>query len=237
LSQLALPLQLQDHAVFESFWSAGNDALVAYLIDLSGTGNSPGCWIWGASATGKTHLLQAVCDRAGGRSAYLPLGRFVAAGPEVLDGLETRQFICLDDIDTVAGEPEWESSLFELCNQALDSGGILIISASASPRECGFELKDLESRFMRLPPFRVRPLADSDRVRALQLRASMRGLDLPVETANYLLTRGKRDMASLYALLDRLDLESLKAQRRLTIPFVKTVLVLRQGDIDGFSES
>jgi len=237
LSQLALPLQLQDHAVFESFWSAGNDALVAYLIDLSGTGNSPGCWIWGASATGKTHLLQAVCDRAGDRSAYLPLGRFVAAGPEVLDGLETRQFICLDDIDTVAGEPEWESSLFELCNQALDSGGILIISASASPRECGFELKDLESRFMRLPPFRVRPLADSDRVRALQLRASMRGLDLPVETANYLLTRGKRDMASLYALLDRLDLESLKAQRRLTIPFVKTVLVLRQGDIDGFSES
>ena len=226
MSQLALPLQLQDHAVFESFWSAGNDALVAYLIELSGTGNSPGCWIWGASATGKTHLLQAVCDRTGDRSAYLPLARFVAAGPEVLDGLETRQFICLDDIDTVAGEPEWERALFELCNQALDSGGILIISASASPRECGFELQDLASRFMRLPPFYVQPLADADRVRALQLRASMRGLDLPVETANYLLTRRKRDMASLYALLDRLDLESLKAQRRLTIPFVKTVLVV-----------
>jgi DnaA family protein len=79
---------------------------------------------------------------------------------------------------------------------------------------------------MRLPPFHVQPLADTDRVRALQLRASMRGLDLPVETANYLLTRRKRDMASLYALLDRLDLESLKAQRRLTIPFVKTVLVV-----------
>ena len=226
MSQLALPLQLQDHAVFESFWSAGNDALVAYLIELSGTGNSPGCWIWGASATGKTHLLQAVCDRTGDRSVYLPLGRLVEAGPEVLDGLETRQFICLDDIDKVAGEPEWERSLFELCNQALDSGGILIISASAPPRECDFELKDLESRFMRLPPFHVQPLADSDRVRALQLRASMRGLDLPVETANYLLTRRKRDMASLYALLDRLDLESLKAQRRLTIPFVKTVLVV-----------
>ncbi len=237
MSQLALPLQLQDHAVFESFWPAGNDALVAYLIQLSDTGNGPGCWIWGAPATGKTHLLQAVCDRTGDRSAYLPLGRFVEAGPEVLDGLETRQFICLDDIDTIAGEPEWERSLFELCNQVLDSGGVLIISASASPRESGFGLKDLESRFTRLPPFHVQPLADSDRVRALQLRASMRGLDLPVETANYLLTRRKRDMASLYALLDRLDLESLKAQRRLTIPFVKTVLVLRQGDIDGFSES
>ena len=52
------------------------------------------------------------------------------------------------------------------------------------------------------------------------------GLDLPVETANYLLTRKTRDMASLYSLLDKLDQEALKAQRRLTIPFVKTVLSL-----------
>ncbi len=224
MSQLALPLQLQDHAVFESFWPAGNDALVAYLTELSGGGASPGCWIWGAAATGKTHLLQAICDRTGDRSVYLPLALFVEAGSEVLDDLENRQFICLDDIGTIAGVPEWERSLFALCNQAQDSGGILIISASATVRECGFSLKDLESRFTRLPPFHIQPLAESDRVKALQLRANLRGLALPIETANYLLTRRKRDMASLYALLDKLDQEALKAQRRLTIPFVKTVL-------------
>ncbi len=229
MSQLALPLQLQDHAVFESFWSAGNDALLAYLIDLCGTGLSPGCWIWGAAATGKTHLLQAVCDRAGDRSVYLPLASFMEAGPEVLDDLDNRQFICLDDINTIAGVAEWEHSLFELCNQALDSGGILIVSANATPRECGFNLQDLESRFTRLPPFHIQPLADANRLSALQLRAGLRGLDLPDETANYLLTRRKRDMASLYALLDRLDLEALKAQRRLTIPFVRTVL--KAGDM------
>lgn len=224
MSQLALPLQLQDHAVFESFWSAGNDALLAWLIDLCRSGEGPGCWIWGAAATGKTHLLQAVCARTGDSSVYLPLASLAAAGPEALHDLENRTFICLDDIDVVAGAPEWERSLFELCNQLLDSGGVLIVSAGATARECGFELRDLESRFARLPPFHVKPLADADRVRALQLRAGQRGLDLPVETANYLLRRRKRDMASLYALLDRLDLEALKAQRRLTIPFVRTVL-------------
>ncbi len=224
MSQLALPLQLQDHAVFESFWPAGNEALVTYLTELCGSGASPGCWIWGAAATGKTHLLQAVCDRSGDRSVYLPLAMFVEAGPEVLDDLENRQFICLDDIDTIAGSEEWQRSLFALCNQAQDSGGILVISASATARECGFTLKDLQSRFSRLPPFHIQPLADPDRARALQLRAKLRGLALPTETANYLLTRRKRDMASLYALLDRLDREALKAQRRLTIPFVKTVL-------------
>ena len=224
MSQLALPLQLQDHAVFESFWPAGNDAPLAYLIDLCAKGSSPGCWIWGAAATGKTHLLQAVCERSGDRSVYIPLGLFIDAGPEALHGLENRQFICLDDIDTVAGDADWEQALFELCNQAQDSGGILVISGEATARECGFDLKDLESRFRRLPPFHLQPLADSDRVKALQLRAKLRGLDLPRETANYLLTHIKRDMASLYALLDKLDLEALKAQRRLTIPFVKTVL-------------
>ena len=35
MSQMALPLQLQDHAVFESFWPAGNEAPVAFLTGLA----------------------------------------------------------------------------------------------------------------------------------------------------------------------------------------------------------
>ena len=65
---------------------------------------------------------------------------------------------------------------------------------------------------------------EADRAAALQLRAGHRGLDLPDETALYLLRRMPRDMASLYALLDRLDLEALRAKRRLTVPFVRDVL-------------
>ena len=224
MSQLALPLQLQDHAVFESYWPAGNDALLAYLMELSDTGNGPGCWVWGAAASGKSHLLQAVSDRTGDRSIYLPLGLVLEAGPDVLADLENRQFICLDDVDKIAGNADWEHALFALFNQAHDAGGILVVSATATVRECRFDLKDLESRFTKLPPFHIQPLADADRVKALQLRAKQRGLDLPIETANYLLTRRQRDMASLYALLDKLDSAALKAQRRLTIPFVKTVL-------------
>jgi DnaA family protein len=224
LNQLALPLQLQDHAVFESFWPAGNDTLIAYLTDLCGNGVSPGCWIWGATATGKSHLLQAVCERTGDRSVYIPLTLFSGAGPDVLEGLESRPFICLDDMDAIAGHADWELSLFALCNQALDLGGTLVVSATSTARECGFELRDLESRFSRLPPFHIRPLDDKELSKALQLRASVRGLELPMDTANYLLARRTRDMASLYALLDKLDLEALKAKRRLTIPFVRSVL-------------
>jgi DnaA family protein len=223
VSQLALPLRLADHAVFGSFLSTGNEALVAALVDLAGGGNH-GCWLWGAEAAGKTHLLQAVCDRAGDRSVYVPLSILADAGPALIDGLASRELICLDDLDAVAGNAAWESALFDLCNQILDADRCLIVSAAMSARECPVELPDLQSRMARLPVFQVRSLGDEDRVRALQLRARHRGLDLPDDTARYLLTRSRRDMASLYALLDKLDMEALRAQRRLTIPFVKSVL-------------
>jgi DnaA family protein len=217
-------LRLADHAVFGSFLETGNETLVATLADLAGGGPGQGCWVWGPHATGKTHLLQAVCDRAGDGAIYVPLAMLAAAGPGILEGLASRELICLDDIHSVAGDERWERALFDLCNQVFDAGRKLVVAATMSPRECPIDLPDLQSRLARLPAFQVRPLAEEDRAAALQLRARHRGIELPDETARYLLTRSRRDMASLYELLDRLDTEALRAQRRLTIPFVKSVL-------------
>ena len=224
MTQMALPLRLADHAVFASYLSTGNEALVATLSNLADGENTQGCWLWGQSASGKTHLLQAVCDRAGDQSVYVPLRMLVDAGPEILDGLTSRELICIDDIETVAGDADWEKALFSLCNEVLDAAKNLIVSAAMSPRECPIALPDLQSRLARLPIFQVLPLGEDDRVLALQLRARHRGLDLPDDTARYLLSRSRRDMASLYRLLDKLDLEALRAKRRLTIPFVKEVM-------------
>ena len=188
MSQLALPLRLADHAVFDTFIAAGNEPLVDYLRSLTNAGPGQGAWIWGAPATGKSHLLQATCERFGDRAAYVPLESLAAAGPELLEGLESRQLVCIDDLDS------------------------------------GIVLADLRSRLQRLANFHVRELDDAARMAALQLRARHRGLELPNDTASYLMSRSRRDMRSLYELLDKLDLEALRAQRRLTIPFVKDVL-------------
>ena len=224
MSQMALPLQLQDHAVFESFWPAGNQAVVAFLTDLSDGKQATGCWIWGKGATGKSHLLQAVCARLGDRSIYVPLGAFVNAGPGILEGLALRHCVCLDDIDAVAADPAWEMALFALFNQVTDTGGLLLVTSSAAPRETALRLADLRSRMSLLPVFQLQQLKEEDRLLALQLRARHRGLDLPADTASYLMSRTKRDMSSLYELLDRLDAEALRTQRRLTIPFVRSVI-------------
>ena len=89
MSQLALPLQLADHAVFASFLDSGNETLVATLRGVATGSERYGCWLWGAASTGKTHLLQAVCDAAGDRAAGAPflLGNFDRGGQakELLD--------------------------------------------------------------------------------------------------------------------------------------------------------
>ena len=224
MSQLALPLRLADHAVFASYLATGNESLVAMLRDLAEGGDGVGCCLWGAAATGKTHLLQAVCEHAGDESVYVPLAMFADASAEMLEGLTQRKLICLDDIESVAGDADWERALFALYNQSQADGSRLIIAANNAPRSSAFELPDLKSRLSQLPAFQIQALGDEETKQALQLRAGHRGLDLPDDTAQFLLSRSRRDMASLYGLLDKLDREALRAQRRLTIPFVKEVL-------------
>jgi len=224
LSQLALPLRLADHAVFDTFLAAGNEPIVDYLRSLVGAGPGQGAWIWGASATGKSHLLKATCEQCADRAAYLPLADLEEAGPALLEGLDSRQLVCIDDVDRVAGDERWEHGLFVLCNAMMEAGHHLVVSAAAPPRESGIVLADLRSRFQRLAAFHIRPLDDAARMAALQLRAGHRGLELPAETARFLMARSRRDMKSLYELLDKLDLEALRAQRKLTIPFVRDVL-------------
>lgn len=224
MSQLALPLRLADHAVFASFLASGNETLVATLRALADGGDGGGCWLWGTPSTGKTHLLQAVCEQAGDQSVYVPLAELKEAGPGILDGLASRALVCIDDIDVAAGDRDWELALFVLYNQVIEAGGQIVTAASAAPRSSAFELADLQSRLSSLPAFQLQPLGDDETRKALQLRAGLRGLDLPDDTAQFLLSRSRRDMASLYGLLDRLDDEALRAKRRLTVPFVKEVL-------------
>jgi len=41
---------------------------------------------------------------------------------------------------------------------------------------------------------------------------------------DWLFARGRRDLGSLLAVLDRIDRASLAAQRRVTIPFLRTLM-------------
>ena len=69
-------------------------------------------------------------------------------------------------------------------------------------------------------------LDDEAQGRALQMRASALGIELPLDVFAYLYHRLPRDLGALLDALDRLDAASLSHQRRLTVPFVRSVLSL-----------
>ncbi|MEP6547312.1 MAG: DnaA regulatory inactivator Hda [Gammaproteobacteria bacterium] len=220
MKQLALGVRLRAEAVFASFWPGENGEIVAALKARS----SAPLWLWGTHGTGKTHLLQAVCAAAGDAAAYFPLNRSLALPPAALAGYERTPVLCVDDVDAVAGDLAWERALFRLFNEAGDLGNRLIFAAAAPPRQSDWLLDDWRSRAAACVVYQLRELEDSGRIQALQLRAAQRGLQLPLETSEYLLKRMPRDLHSLFEVLDQLDEASLVAQRRLTIPFIRDAL-------------
>lgn len=224
MSQLRLNLELDDYAVFASFLAVGNEAAVAALKALAAEPDAHGVWIWGAPASGKTHLLQAACELAGDAAMYLPLDSLAALGPELLDGLEERALLCIDDVDRIAGEADWEQGLFRLYNALDERGHRLAVASERPPRQSAFALPDLASRLRRLTVYKLRILSGEDSAAALRLRAQHRGIELPKETERFLLRRTRRDVRSLYGLLDRLAAAALREERRLTVPFVRTEL-------------
>ncbi|WP_300657341.1 DnaA regulatory inactivator Hda [Pseudomonas sp.] len=228
--QLPLGVRLRDDATFANYYPGANAAALGYVERLceaeAGWAESL-IYLWGGAGVGRTHLLQAAClrfEQLGEPAVYLPLAELVEHGPNMLDNLEQFELVCLDDLDAVAGRSDWEEALFHLFNRLRDSGRRLLLSASSSPRELPVKLADLQSRLTLALVFQLQSLSDEDKLRALQLRASRRGLHLSDEVGRFILTRGERSMSALFELLERLDQASLQAQRRLTIPFLKEIL-------------
>ncbi len=225
--QLPLALQLRASARFSSYVPGPNAELLRQLQDIAAGGGEAFLLCWGASGCGKTHLLQACCHASTehGRSvSYISLADNEHLPPALLEGWEQFDLVCLDDIDRIAGRRDWEETVFHLYNRVRDRGGRLVLSASCAPAQMDLALPDLASRLGWGVVYPIHLLDDDDRHRAMQLRARLMGCDLPDDTARYLLRRLPRDLPALFDTLDRLDEASLAARRKLTVPFVKSVL-------------
>ena len=227
MEQLPLEVRLADHAVFSNFLPAGNELVIHELKSAGAGAHQAMLWVWGPAESGRSHLLQASiaeADEHGQRSAYLPLGRELGLPATALEGLGDFAVVGLDDVDAIAGDAGFERALLGLFEQLRQSGGRLVVTAVAPPGDVGFRLADLASRLKSGGVYRLQPLDDASRLQALQVRARFRGFDLPDDTGRYLLNRTPRGPASLFAVLDTLDRAALVAQKRLTIPFVRSVL-------------
>jgi DnaA-homolog protein len=225
--QLILQLALSDDATFDNFIVGANKEVVSLLKNSLHASGDRQFHLYGDGICGRTHLLQACCQQMRAlnrRAIYIPCKRNTEFSTDLLSNLQDYDLVCLDDIDAIAQAAEWEEALFYLYNTLHDANCLFITTARQAPIALPFQLADLQSRIAWGLALQLYPLSDDDKQQLLCLRAHNRGMLLSPELAQYILKHYSRDVAFLLTILDKLDRVSLQQQRRLTIPFVKSVL-------------
>ena len=225
LDQLTLGVGLDDDAQFKNFFVI--DVNRPLVSALAAGEEEPFLYIWGNGTPGLSHLLQASCNKtaAEGRTAiYVPLADQSQFAPQILEGAESLSLVCIDDIENIAGDVEWEAALFTAFNAMLQTGTQLIVAGHMAAQQLTIQLLDLHSRLQSGLLFQLFELSDADKLSALQLRARQRGFDLPDAVGEFILLRAERNLSALMQILDELDHSSMQQQRKLTVPLVKSTL-------------
>lgn len=224
--QLTFPLGVSDRASFDNYFLGQNTELVnAIKASVRGLDTSL-LYFYGAPNSGKSHLLFAALSLAkadGIKASYISLGDEYVV-PEMLSAIDMSNLVLVDNADTWAGDREKERALFTLFEQIKHAGGQLLISASQPSEAAGFAIPDLVSRLSSGLIYAVTALSEEQQFDALKMRASHRGLSISDEALKYLLTRMTRDTGEIFELLERIDHASLAEQRRVTIPFLQSLL-------------
>jgi len=224
-NQLPLSLQIAEIDSFDNFIVGENQQAIFSLQN----DDEALIFLWGEHSSGKSHLLQALVNQyqaKGLNAIYIPLQLGNGFAPELLEGLDVMDLVCLDDMQSIAGHREWEVALFHFFNKIRENNGRLILAADKNAVNLSIQLADIKSRLSWGLTYQTKTLSDKDKIQVLMLRAHQRGFKMNERVAAYLLNHAGRDLSDLIQLLDRLDYASLAEQRKLTVPFIKKYLTI-----------
>ncbi|MDA9603241.1 DnaA/Hda family protein, partial [bacterium] len=164
-TQLIFPFQVNQKASFESFFcSPGNSGLMSRLSDLVVSKNASELIINGAEGSGKSFLMQAICNElssSGKQFAFIPMNKAIDMGVEIFQNLASLDAVCIDDLQLILSREEWETALFNLINECQQSNCSLILSFGGNQSlEDITQLPDLLSRIKRMEFMKLQAVQD-----------------------------------------------------------------------------
>lgn len=232
LVQIPLKMSLRDDASFETFVAEQESlALVISQLQQSELSTLSHCYyFFGEAGVGKTHVLQAACrfyTERKKQSVYFPMANVgLPLIPDVLRGLEVTELVCLDDVDKVIGDEQWEVALASFIAKSRVQGHRVLLSGHKAMTQWQVVTDILAAELMQILPVELKPVqGHRELVLILQRHARYMGFDLPLEVGNFLIKRFSTDLQELLTVLKLLEQATLAEKRRLTLPFVKQVLM------------
>ena len=203
--QLTLELVDPPQPSLANFVGGRNAEVLAALQEVAAGSGEHFIYLWGDAGSGRSHLLQA-----------LDAGPHQSAVPSFDPG---KLLYVVDDIDRC--DETHQRQLFVLLNEIRANGAARFVGAgNASPKHLALR-EDVRTRLAWGLVYQVQALSDKEKVQALTAHATSRGLVLPAEVVDYLLTHMQRDMRTLVAIVDALDGYALSVQRSVTVPLVR----------------
>ena len=221
MKQIALDIGLARGPTLAGFCAGPNEAALAHLQLWAGnpTRSPVPTYLWGASASGKTHLLKAVAEslREQGASA----GWLDASVHEPPEFDERWAVVLLDEVHLYTAVQQHTAFNWFVNAQTLQRG---VLAAGAMPPADLKLREDLRTRLGWGHVFHLHVLSEPERRAVLRQAADARGVFLSDEVMDFMLTRFSRDLGSLMQLLDQLDGYALQTKRAITIPLIKSML-------------
>jgi len=216
MRQLLLELAPPPAPALENFFPGRNGAALKALRAAL-EGGEAFVYLWGASGSGRTHLLRGFATAASSTRA----AECFAA--EKADWARAAKLaaVAVDDVSRL--DAAGQIALFDLCNRLRGSHGALAAAGDAPPAELGLR-PDLRSRLASGIVLQLHPLSDAEKAEALREHATRRGMAMDPDLIQYLLAHFERDMGTQTAVLDALDSYSLQRKRPVTLPLLKEAL-------------
>ena len=230
-TQLIFPFQVNQKASFKSFFcSPDNIELMSRLADLVASKNADELIINGAEGSGKSFLMQAICNElssSGKQFAFIPMNKAINMGVEIFQNLASLNAVCIDDLQLILSREEWETALFNLINECQQSNCSLILSFGGNQSlEDITQLPDLLSRIKRMEFMKLQAVQDECLNQALDFVSQQLGINLEKAELEFLLNHQTREFSLLVENIISLDKQAASLKRKITIPFIKETLNL-----------
>ncbi len=229
--QLIFPFQINQKASFENFFcSPDNRYLITRLSDCISSNDAHELIINGEKGAGKSFLIQAICNELGSKGkkfAFIPMNKAINMGIEIFQDLASLEVVCVDDLQLILANADWEKALFNLINECQQNSCSLFLSlGDTQPLEEVTQLPDLLSRIKRMEFMTLSAVQNEQLKQALKFVSEQ--LDINIETAelDFLLKHQTRKFSLLVDNLHLLDQQAASLKRRITIPLIKETLKL-----------
>ena len=224
--QLALQIQINERASLDNFFiSKNNNKAIQILKNILERSNSGAqIFIDDSGSNGKSYLLQAICNdfsNSNNSTIYIPMQKAINLEPSILEGINDLNLICLDDIDLISNQRDWELALFNLINECYEKDCFLLLSGSIDKLEV---IPDLISRIKKMEILRLKAIDDDELLRATQSISKNLNIEISDKNMNYLINNSRRDIKTVFGTLSQLEKESLERKKSIGLNLIKEVI-------------